>query len=79
MRRIAQELGVEAMSLYYHVKSKDGIIDRIADAVINEIAPRSPEDGWKLALRKRAGSSRAVLARHPWAVALMRNTPRLQR
>ena len=37
MRKIAQELGVEAMSLYNHVASKDDIIDGIVDLVATEI------------------------------------------
>ncbi len=29
MRRVAQELGVEAMSLYHHVPNKDAILDTL--------------------------------------------------
>ena len=35
MRRLAQELGVEAMSLYTHVRNKDDLLDGMADAVIS--------------------------------------------
>ena len=44
MRKIAQELGVEAMSLYNHVASKDEIVDGIVDLVATEIdlAPTEP-------------------------------------
>jgi AcrR family transcriptional regulator len=31
MRRVAQELGVEAMSLYHHVPNKDAILDGVVD------------------------------------------------
>ncbi|MEZ0112145.1 AcrR family transcriptional regulator [Catenulispora sp. EB89] len=37
MRRVAQELGVEAMSLYTHVRTKDDLLDGMVDAVIGEI------------------------------------------
>ena len=37
MRRLAEELGAEAMSLYYHVANKDDVLDGIADAVAREI------------------------------------------
>ena len=37
MRRLAQELGVEAMSLYTHVRNKDDLLDGMADAVISQI------------------------------------------
>lgn len=75
MRKLAQELGVEAMSLYYHVKNKDDLIDGMVDVVFSEIVLPSPGEEWKTAMRERAESARFVLARHPWAVALMRSTP----
>ena len=36
MRRLAQELGIEAMSLYTHVRNKDDLLDGMVDAVIGE-------------------------------------------
>ncbi|MCP3997588.1 MAG: TetR/AcrR family transcriptional regulator [bacterium] len=69
MRRLATELGVEAMSLYHHVANKDEILDGILDVVAGEI--ELPIDGgWKEATRVRAASAQEVLARHPWAGAL---------
>lgn len=74
MRRLAEELGAEAMSLYYHVANKEDILDGIADAVaaeINDVVGRIdlPSDGanWKAAVRQRILSAREVLLRHPWA------------
>jgi AcrR family transcriptional regulator len=77
MRRLARELGVEAASLYYHVSGKDEILDGLVDMVAAEIELLSPTDGWRSAIRQRAHNTRAVLRRHPWAVALMasRTTP----
>ncbi len=74
MRKLAQELGVEAMSLYYHVADKDKVLDGIVDIVVNEInarvgeigAPSSPAD-WKAAVRRRILAARDVLLGHPWA------------
>ena len=37
MRRLAEELGAEAMSLYYHVANKEDLLDGIADAIVTEI------------------------------------------
>jgi len=70
MRRLAKELGVEAMSLYNHVANKDEILDGIVDLVTSEID--LPADGvdWKTAIRRNAISSRDVLLRHPWASGL---------
>ena len=66
MRRLAAELGVEAMSLYYHVKSKDDILAGIADLAMTEIEPASPEGDWKSAVRRSAMSYHEALDRHPW-------------
>lgn len=67
MRKLAQELGVKAMSLYNHVASKTDILDGIVDIVIGEIEVPSLETDWKTAMRQRANSAHAVLLRHPWA------------
>ena len=71
MRKLAKELGVEAMSLYYHVKSKDDIIDGMVDAVFSEISLPAPDEEWKRAMRGHAESTRDALARHPWAISLI--------
>jgi AcrR family transcriptional regulator len=71
MRRLADELGVEAMSLYHHVANKDDILDGIVDLVFAEIQLPSAGLDWKTAMRRRAISAREVLLRHPWALGLM--------
>jgi AcrR family transcriptional regulator len=70
MRRLAKELGVEAMSLYNHVANKDEILAGMIEIVVGEI--ELPTDGadWKAALRRSAISNRDVLRRHPWASGL---------
>ena len=77
MRKLAQELGVEAMSLYHHVANKDDILDGIVDVVFGEIELPAGEAGWEAAMRRRAVSAREALRRHPWATGLMesRRTP----
>jgi len=71
MRRLGSHLGVEAMSLYKHVASKDDILDGIVDIVVSEIDLPSTEADWKTAMRQRAFSARQVLASHPWAIGMM--------
>ena len=71
MRKLAKELGVEAMSLYNHVANKDDILDGIIEIVFSEIEPPSTEVDWKTAMRQRAISTREALARHRWAIGLM--------
>ena len=77
MRKLAQELGVEAISLYHHVANKDDILDGIVDVVFGEIELPTGEAGWEAAMRRRAVSAREALRRHPWATGLMesRRTP----
>jgi AcrR family transcriptional regulator len=71
MRKLGQELQVEAMSLYNHVAGKDDILDGIVDLVFSEIALPSDRADWKAAARQRAISAREALLRHPWATSLM--------
>jgi AcrR family transcriptional regulator len=76
MRRLGQELGVEAMSLYKHVANKDEVLDGIAELVLAEFELPTADVGWREAMCRRAVSARAALARHPWAtVVLSRSGP----
>jgi AcrR family transcriptional regulator len=74
MRRLADEVGAEAMSLYYHVANKEEVLDGIVDLIAREIndvvgeidVPATGAD-WKKAVRERILSAREVFLRHPWA------------
>ena len=70
MRRLARDLGVEAMTLYYYVASKGEILEGIADLVAGEIELPPDGAGWKAGARQRAISAHDVLVRHPWASML---------
>ncbi|MEM9219715.1 MAG: TetR/AcrR family transcriptional regulator [Cyanobacteria bacterium P01_F01_bin.150] len=72
MRKLAQVLGVKAMSLYNHVANKKDIIEGIVDRVMGEIELPDIDADWKTAMRGRAISAYQVLLRHPWAaIAIM--------
>jgi AcrR family transcriptional regulator len=72
MRKLAQALGVKAMSLYNHVANKDDLLDGIIDQVVSEIEIPNLSVDWKTAMWQRATSAHAMLLRHPWAaLALM--------
>jgi AcrR family transcriptional regulator len=71
MRRLAQALGVEAMSLYHHVANKSDILDAMVDVVFGEIELPTDDTDWTTAMRRRAASVRTVLLRHRWAIGLM--------
>jgi AcrR family transcriptional regulator len=76
MRKLADELGAGAMSLYYHVPNKEELVDGMVDIVFGEIEPPPPDVDWKTAMRRRAHSTREVLNRHRWAVGLMEGRTR---
>ena len=79
MRKLADELGVAAMSLYYYVPNKVDLTRR--DDRHRLQRDRAAVDStldWKTAMRQRALSTREALNRHRWAVGLMegRTDPR---
>ena len=77
MRKLARELGFEAMSLYNHVANKDDLYQRIVDLAMSEIEVPSPDVDWKAALRQSAISAHQAFVRHPWACNLHMATPRI--
>jgi AcrR family transcriptional regulator len=82
MRRLAAELGVEAMSLYHHLPGKDGLLEGLADTIIGEIdtaVAAVGEDGlcqgWRLRIKRRFLAARSVMLRHPWAPGVLGSRP----
>jgi AcrR family transcriptional regulator len=71
MRKLARELGVEAMSLYNHVANKGDLVDAIVDLVVGEIELPSSREDWDVAIRRCAISAHDALLRHPWACSLV--------
>ncbi|MGP4017685.1 TetR/AcrR family transcriptional regulator C-terminal domain-containing protein [Saccharopolyspora sp. 5N708] len=67
MRGVAGALGSPTMSLYRHVRSKDELLDLMADAAIGEIdLPVPPPGSWRAALELAARLQWRVYRRHPW-------------
>ncbi|MFI7110871.1 TetR/AcrR family transcriptional regulator [Nonomuraea sp. NPDC050227] len=76
MRRIGQELGVEAMSLYQHVDSKDALLDGLVEQVVTQAAPLLTEAAsWQEALREYAHALLRALLAHPNVVPLVVSRP----
>lgn len=75
MRRLAADLDVEAMSLYYYLPAKEALLDGVAEAVSAEITAASDhvdtQDGWRVRSRQRFLAARQVMLRHPWAPGLL--------
>jgi len=70
MRRLAQALGVEAMSLYNHVANKVDLLDGMVEQVMAEIELPAIGGDWRDGLRERTLSAHEVLLRHRWAPLL---------
>lgn len=71
MRSIGQELGVEAMSIYHHLASKEALLDGLANWAFKQIELPDPHLPWRQAMSERAAAARSVLARHPWTLGLI--------
>jgi TetR/AcrR family tetracycline transcriptional repressor len=80
VRRLAGELGVRSPALYWHIKTKQELLDGMADAIIQGAGMGPPRDGesWQEWLRRRArGYRRSLLAHRDGArvVASARRMP----
>jgi AcrR family transcriptional regulator len=71
MRRIGRELGVEAMSLYNHVRDKDEILDGISDAVMSQFEMPPATKDWSRDVRAMAREWRRLLGLHPGIMELL--------
>ncbi len=75
MRKLAQEVGVEAMSLYYHVANKEEVLDGMVEVLVDEINDLvghvETDAGWKQTMRNRILTARKVMLEHRWAPAVI--------
>ena len=71
MRRLADELGAGAASLYWHVGSKDGLLDLVLDEIIGEGQVPDPDPPqWREQLKDVARAQRRASLRHPYLVRI---------
>ena len=75
MRRIARELGAGAMSLYWHVGSKEELLDLMLESIEAEIEVPEPSGDWRADLAAFAHRTRAVMSRHRWAMEFIGSRP----
>jgi AcrR family transcriptional regulator len=75
MRRVAQQLGIGTMSIYYYVKTKAELIAAMDDALMADVVAPSLPRHWRDALCTIAKRTRDVYIRHPWALAAMQSAP----
>jgi AcrR family transcriptional regulator len=70
MRRVAHELGVEAMSLYHYVEDKEDLLDGICELVMSEYRFPEPSDDWEQVARDGARAWRDIMRSHPSCMRL---------
>jgi len=75
MRRIARELGAGAMSLYWHVGSKEELLDLMLESIEAEIEVPEPSGDWRADLGAFAHRTRAAMTPHPWAMEFIGSRP----
>ncbi|MFD4674922.1 TetR/AcrR family transcriptional regulator [Lentzea sp. NPDC058450] len=66
MRKLAAALGAAPMSLYWHVPTKDALIELCLDEIYGEFPLPGPDDDWELAVREMMHSMRRLAHKHPW-------------
>ncbi|MCO1658212.1 TetR/AcrR family transcriptional regulator C-terminal domain-containing protein [Pseudonocardia humida] len=71
MRRLAKHLAVTSTALYWHVRTKDDLLDLAFDHVFAEVELPGPGDDWRDDVRALARGWRAAMLRHPWAPGLV--------
>ncbi|SDW67712.1 regulatory protein, tetR family [Amycolatopsis xylanica] len=78
MRKVAEHLGVGAMSLYGHVPGKEDLTALMVDSVCGELYDHDIEaDGWRAAMRYVAARNWALYERHPWLLDARSTRPAL--
>ncbi len=77
MRKLGNELGVEAMSLYHYIDNKDDLLDAVLDSLYAEVQlpVDVPAEDWETAIRLGLSSFHDVLVRHPAALELFSSRP----
>lgn len=71
MRRLAQRLAVTSTALYWHVKTKEDVLDLAVDEVFGEVRLPDTSDDWREDVRALAHRWRAVMLSHPWSSNLI--------
>lgn len=71
MRRLAPLLGVTPTALYWHVKTKEDVLDLALDHIFGEVPLPDATDDWRNDARNLTRNWRAAMLRHPWAPGLI--------
>ncbi|MFF4190415.1 TetR/AcrR family transcriptional regulator C-terminal domain-containing protein [Nonomuraea sp. NPDC001831] len=71
MRRLAERLDTGSTTLYWHVRTKEDVLDLALDAVFGEVPLPGGHDDWQAAARDLMNGWRAALLRHPWSATIL--------
>jgi AcrR family transcriptional regulator len=71
MRRLAQHLGVTPTALYWHVDTKEDVLDLAVDHIFGDVPVPPVSDDWRHDVRTLTRGWRAAMLRHPWAPGLI--------
>lgn len=72
IRRLADQLGVTPMAIYWHFKNKDELLGALADHVMSEVRPdREPDAPWDEQLRSMVEALLRVIRQHPSGPAVL--------
>ncbi|MEU8657402.1 TetR/AcrR family transcriptional regulator [Actinoplanes philippinensis] len=71
MRRLAERLSVTSTALYWHVRTKDDVLDLAVDEVFGEVTLPAPTADWRADVRALVHGWRAAMLAHPWTPALI--------
>jgi TetR/AcrR family tetracycline transcriptional repressor len=73
IRRLAQELGITPMALYWHFKNKDELVLGLVDHLLGQVIPRrSARDPWQVQLRAMVQTVVELLRAHPSLPVLLK-------
>ncbi len=80
MRRLGEQLGVEAMALYRYVQGKDELLDGVVEVLVDGMRDddhviEAPQDGWQDFVQRLAHGVRRVALAHPKAFPLIASRP----
>ncbi|MGH3137098.1 MAG: TetR/AcrR family transcriptional regulator [Gaiellaceae bacterium] len=66
MRRLAEELGVGAGAVYWHVANKEQLLQLVFDRVIGQLPMPEPDpERWRERIKTAARDERDMMRRHP--------------
>jgi len=77
MRKLGEELNVEAMSIYNYIANKEELLDAMCDFIVSLFDSPDINIDWKEALRRSSLSAQKILWKHPWACGLSMSRPNI--